>query len=945
MHIPTFTNAAVEDFLDLPSGDDIGSRRLVRNEGKEYVKASDSLDPTLMWREWTEGGFAQPDSPVTLPFQDVQDFGAIGDARIVRFVTLINGSTTATVSQGGLTAQDKGKTIAVPNGSTGDQPMFSAQIVEILSGTQCVISVSPTATTSNQEAVIGTDCTDAFPAAIAAAGAGGHVFTPSGSYLTRQPVKPLRGQLFEGAGVGATKILRVGSGLSGVRHLSDSFGIVVAGDAPDDDYVTYYNERGDHYASNPRPFALGTLAVRYHSAAASPPLALPPTRVLCVLPADLAALTAWIGKQLHVCEGAWQPMPIRSQFVTVIATQTVTANGATITPGTGRVLSVAALSYPLRKNDALVFSGQGHFVLTSDAAAGATSLTGTLGGTKAPTQAHIVSGDVASVVHLAEPVVIPLNNNRLSYGQATHSPSLSGNPGRKGNHIWQLTPSSGTNAPTGGTYTITFAALNPVGGTTVAISADATNTAIQTAIETVVGAGNVAVTGGPITKAAPLYIELKGTHAATLFLTSPTITSSLTGTSPTLTVSVFKNGQAPTGTSSFDLWDGSSAGYRNINDWPTAYYWRVDPISDVTIRGLSVVKPLGDARPYGIGVFRGVNIRLEDVATHQGVVMINNCQRVFVDGLESDCSTFWRRLTGAYPTWSPNAYLGNGCHDLSLRRIRHNNVCLWVEEGANDVTLDDVRVSNIRDETAAPFKITGGSDKIFLRDVHVEGNDAGALSVSNSYRVSIGGDCTFFANGRAFDGSGPNYLTANFASGAVPIEVFNAQLDLSEGGATYRTADPALTAFRLNVKAFGRLRGPLLEAGSYAVNTGSAFTGSFRRRDGGDIASPTAKLSQSMAAATTIAARSSSNLNLSATGNITLTATPTIDVVNAIDGQKITLTNVSAFSITLQDSGTLAGSALRLGATTRTLATQGSITLEYRSSLSAWAETDFTNLI
>ena len=86
---------------------------------------------------------------------------------------------------------------------------------------------------------------------------------------------------------------------------------------------------------------------------------------------------------------------------------------------------------------------------------------------------------------------------------------------------------------TGGTFTITCGA-----NTTSAIAYNATNNAIQTALEGLasVGAGNVLVSGGPI-NTAPIVLQFR----SALDLVESPVTSvsgaSLTGTTPTLTIS------------------------------------------------------------------------------------------------------------------------------------------------------------------------------------------------------------------------------------------------------------------------------------------------------------------------------------------------------------------------------------------------------------------------
>jgi hypothetical protein len=91
---------------------------------------------------------------------------------------------------------------------------------------------------------------------------------------------------------------------------------------------------------------------------------------------------------------------------------------------------------------------------------------------------------------------------------------------------------------TGGTFTLTFN-----GKTTAAIAWNATAAQVQAALEllSTVGAGNIAVTGGPINTTATditYYNALQGDQPQV------TVTSSLTGTTPTLTPSTVTPGVA-----------------------------------------------------------------------------------------------------------------------------------------------------------------------------------------------------------------------------------------------------------------------------------------------------------------------------------------------------------------------------------------------------------------
>lgn len=95
-------------------------------------------------------------------------------------------------------------------------------------------------------------------------------------------------------------------------------------------------------------------------------------------------------------------------------------------------------------------------------------------------------------------------------------------------------------------------------------------------------------------------------------------------------------------------------------------------------------------------------------------------------------------------------------------------------------------------------------------------------------------------------------------------------------------------------------------------------------------------------AATTLAATHSLML-LTSTANVTLGNAPTM--VAGRDGEQVTWLNAGSFNVTLQDRGTLAGSALMLGAATRVLAPRQNITLIYSTALAAWVETGYTAVL
>ncbi|OFW41082.1 MAG: hypothetical protein A3J28_15820 [Acidobacteria bacterium RIFCSPLOWO2_12_FULL_60_22] len=76
-------------------------------------------------------------------------------------------------------------------------------------------------------------------------------------------------------------------------------------------------------------------------------------------------------------------------------------------------------------------------------------------------------------------------------------------------------------------------------------------------------------------------------------------------------------------------------------------------------------------------------------------------------------------------------------------------------------------------------------------------------------------------------------------------------------------------------------------------------------------------------------------LPIGATGDVTITATPSIETT-AEDGTKITLVNLDDVFVELQDESLLAGSKLRLGVPTLRLNQYEAISLQYVSAADAW---------
>jgi len=105
----------------------------------------------------------------------------------------------------------------------------------------------------------------------------------------------------------------------------------------------------------------------------------------------------------------------------------------------------------------------------------------------------------------------------------------------------------------------------------------------------------------------------------------------------------------------------------------------------------------------------------------------------------------------------------------------------------------------------------------------------------------------------------------------------------------------------------------------------------------------TPSTAQTLLAATTIVANAEV-IQITAAAARTMTSAPTI--ANGADGQIVTIINVGAtYAITLQDQGTLAGSNLRLSATTIALGPRDSIVLKYNATIGDWVQIGQTNVI
>ena len=92
---------------------------------------------------------------------------------------------------------------------------------------------------------------------------------------------------------------------------------------------------------------------------------------------------------------------------------------------------------------------------------------------------------------------------------------------------------------------------------------------------------------------------------------------------------------------------------------------------------------------------------------------------------------------------------------------------------------------------------------------------------------------------------------------------------------------------------------------------------------------------------TEIASPSRYEVIVSSGGDITSTATPFISTSTVTQGTVVTLIGGSSDVITLQDNGTLAGSLLSLGAATRALAEDDTLTLYLRDD--RWIEISYSD--
>jgi len=106
----------------------------------------------------------------------------------------------------------------------------------------------------------------------------------------------------------------------------------------------------------------------------------------------------------------------------------------------------------------------------------------------------------------------------------------------------------------------------------------------------------------------------------------------------------------------------------------------------------------------------------------------------------------------------------------------------------------------------------------------------------------------------------------------------------------------------------------------------------------------TASATTGVYVSTTVAATSSYAVLTSSSGPLLMTSTPSVNVATATNGQILIIKGVSATNtITFQDEGTLTGSKLELGSTTRVVSDKKVLQLIFDSTLGEWLELSYGN--
>lgn len=155
---------------------------------------------------------------------------------------------------------------------------------------------------------------------------------------------------------------------------------------------------------------------------------------------------------------------------------------------------------------------------------------------------------------------------------------------------------------TGGTFTVTFS-----GQTTAGVAFNATASTLQAALEALsnVGNGNIKVTGGPA-GVAPFAIEFTGALAGADQATITSSVASITGGTPTQTVTAVRNGAAGT-TGQFKAYSETATDGSQIAKAILVYACSTDSSGNVTITGTSgqAGGDVGQTSKYASAYFSG----------------------------------------------------------------------------------------------------------------------------------------------------------------------------------------------------------------------------------------------------------------------------------------------------------------------------------------------------
>jgi hypothetical protein len=130
-------------------------------------------------------------------------------------------------------------------------------------------------------------------------------------------------------------------------------------------------------------------------------------------------------------------------------------------------------------------------------------------------------------------------------------------------------------------------------------------------------------------------------------------------------------------------------------------------------------------------------------------------------------------------------------------------------------------------------------------------------------------------------------------------------------------------------------------SGNQTVTGNSTVTGD-RAVAGRNVITPTSMTGVTVSSS--VPAAASYYILTSTSGALVMTATPAVSTTTATNGQTMILRGVSASNtFTLQDQGTLSGSLLELGASTRVISDKKVLSLIYDSTLGEWLEQSYGN--